>query len=282
MTMEALQSEGHRGLLDIIDKLRSRGVSRYIDLPQIVVCGDQSAGKSSVLEAISGMTFPTKDNLCTRFATELILRRQPTEAVEVSIHTGPDRSIKERQRLHDFHASISMESPDLGMVVEKAKGAMGLSDVKVFSTDILRVELSGPSQPHLTMVDLPGLFRAGNREQTAQDAELVRKMVRSYLENSRSIILAVVSAKSDFALQEITEMAREIDPKGIRTIGLITKPDALDAGSDSEAAYVRLAQNEDVSFRLGWHVLKNRDYQMRDAVSSERDAAEESFFQSGV
>ena len=77
-------------------------------------------------------------------------------------------------------------------------------------------------------------------------------------------------------------MARELDPKGTRTLGLITKPDALDAGSDSEAAYLRLAQNKDIMFRLGWHVLKNRDYKMRDASSAERDEAEEDFFGTGV
>ncbi|KAJ2979473.1 hypothetical protein NQ176_g3234 [Zarea fungicola] len=228
------------------------------------------------------MSFPTKDNLCTRFATELILRREATEAVNVSIQPGPERSIDERQRLHSFHAELDLTRPDLQLVVEKAKNAMGISDFKVFSTDILRVELSGPAQPHLTMVDLPGLFRAGNRDQSSKDAKIVHKMVRGYVQNPRSIILAVVSAKNDFALQEITEMARELDPNGTRTLGLITKPDALDAGSDSEAAYVRLAQNEDVAFRLGWHVLKNRDYQMRDASSTERDEAEEAFFRSGV
>ncbi|CAG9983838.1 unnamed protein product [Clonostachys byssicola] len=107
-------------------------------------------------------------------------------------------------------------------------------------------------------------------------------MVRGYIKNPRSIILAVVSAKSDFALQEITEIARELDPNGTRTLGLITKPDTLDVRSDSETAYVKLARNEDVEFRLGWHVLKNRDYQMRDASSAERDEAEEAFFQTGV
>lgn len=71
----SLQSKDHEELLNIIDKLRSQGISRYIDLPQLIVCGDQSSGKSSVLEAVSGLRFPTKDNLCTRFATELILRR---------------------------------------------------------------------------------------------------------------------------------------------------------------------------------------------------------------
>ncbi|KAM3524621.1 hypothetical protein MY4038_007642 [Beauveria bassiana] len=159
--MEALQSEDHRNLLDIIDKLRSRGVSRYVDLPQIVVCGDQSAGKSSVLEAISGLTFPTKDNLCTRFATELILRREVTVAVNISIHLGPERSPDERQRLNTFRAEIDLTQPDLQKVVDEAKGVMGISDFKVFSTDILRVELSGPYQPHLTMVDLYVMWDGG-------------------------------------------------------------------------------------------------------------------------
>ncbi|KAG5933887.1 hypothetical protein E4U53_000830 [Claviceps sorghi] len=282
MASVALQSKDHRNLLDIIDRLRSKGISRYVDLPQIVVCGDQSAGKSSVLEAISGMSFPSKDNLCTRFATELVLRRHINRAVKVSIIPGPDCSAGDRERLSKFSAEVDVDTPDISSVVEKAKEAMGLSETKVFSTDVLRVELSGPSQPHLTMVDLPGLFRAGNRDQSVQDARTVRNLVLEYVKRPRSIILAVVSAKSDFALQEITQMARELDPEGIRTLGLITKPDALDVGSDSEAAYVKLAQNRDVVFRLGWHVLKNRDYKMRNASSAQRDKSEARFFASGV
>ena len=282
MASVALQSRDHRDLLDIIDKLRSKGISKYVDLPEIIVCGDQSAGKSSVLEAISGMSFPTKDNLCTRFATELVLRRDATSGVKITINPGPERSVEEKERLSRFQPEITIAEPNLGLVVEKAKDAMGLSDTKVFSTDTLRVELSGPDQPHLTMVDLPGLFRAGNKDQSTNDAAIVRNMVRSYMKRPRSIILAVVSAKSDFALQDVTEFARELDSKGIRTLGLITKPDTLDAGSDSEAAYVKLIRNEDVVFRLGWHVLKNRDYDMRNASSTERDQKEDEFFATGV
>lgn len=282
MASVALQSQDHRDLLDIVDRLRSKGMGRYVDLPEIIVCGDQSAGKSSVLEAISGMSFPTKDNLCTRFATELVLRRDATPGAKVSINAGPERSKDEKEQLSRFHHEIDMDSPSLSIVVERAKEAMRLSDTKVFSTDTLRVELCGPSQPHLTMVDLPGLFRAGNRDQSVGDAATVRKMVHGYMKRPRSIILAVVSAKSDFALQEVTEMARQLDPKGIRTLGLITKPDTLDAGSDSEASYVKLAQNRDVVFRLGWHVLKNRNYEMRDASSAERDEAEERYFAAGI
>lgn len=282
MATKNLQSSDHRDLLDIIDKLRLQGITRWVDLPEIIVCGDQSSGKSSVLEAISGMSFPTKDNLCTRFATELVLRRGDRTSIDVSLIPDPTRPEAEQVRLRSqkFH----LEEPlNLGMVVNTAESVMGLDGAnKGFSTDILRIELCGPTQPHLTLVDLPGLFRAGNKEQSDQDAELVEELVMGYMKRPRSIIMAVVSAKSDFALQSVTKLARQLDTHGDRTMGLITKPDTLDVGSDSERAYVELAKNNDVRFGLGWHVLKNRDYAMRDASSAERDKAEEEFLSSGV
>ncbi|KAK3933699.1 P-loop containing nucleoside triphosphate hydrolase protein, partial [Diplogelasinospora grovesii] len=132
-----------------------------------IVCGDQSSGKSSALEAISGMSFPAKDNLCTRFATELILRRAPAADVDIHITPGPERSDEEKARLRDFTYSRTLADLDIGHVIDDAKSAMDLNgNNKVFSTDVLRIEISGPSQPHLTMVDLPGLFLAGNKDQS--------------------------------------------------------------------------------------------------------------------
>lgn len=274
-------SQDHRELLDGIDRLRSAGFNNYVDLPEITVCGDQSAGKSSVLEAVSELSLPTKDNLCTRFATELVLRRDARSKVNVSIRPGQERSEEEKEKISKWSVDVESNDLNVGAIIEQAKEVMGLSDSKVFSTDTLRVEVCGPNQPHLTMIDLPGLFRAGNSEQSVNDAAIVRKMVRSYMGRPRSILLAVVSAKSDFALQEITELARELDPRGERTLGLITKPDKLDPGSESEASYIRLAQNRDVVLRLGWHVLRNRSYEMRAASSFERDKEEEKFFAAG-
>jgi hypothetical protein len=69
--LDSLRSNGEGGLLDAIDTLRSQGIGHYVSLPQLIVCGDQSSGKSSVLEAISGIPFPTRDNMCTWFATEV-------------------------------------------------------------------------------------------------------------------------------------------------------------------------------------------------------------------
>lgn len=275
MASVALQSKEHRDLLDIVDKLRSQGTDRYVDLPEVLVCGDQSAGKSSVLEAISGFPFPTSDNLCTKFATELVLRRDSTTRVKISIRPGPGRTAKDKERLLSFNRTLGLDKDELVCVIDEAKEAMGLSDTMVFGVDTLRVELSGQTQPHLTIADLPGLSRAGNKDQSVDGAETARSMARTYMKRSRSIILAVVSAKSGLVLQDVIEFTRELDPTGARTMGLITKPDTLDAGSESEQALLRLIQDMNVVFRLGWHILRDRDYKTRDFPSAERDQAEE-------
>src|SRR5437879_3868563 len=87
----------HCDLLDIIDRLRAQGLNGCVDLTHIIVCGERSSGKSSTIEAISGVAFPANDNLCTRFVTELVLRRTDSEpAVAVSILPGRDRSAIEK------------------------------------------------------------------------------------------------------------------------------------------------------------------------------------------
>lgn len=89
--MHQLQSQQSE-LLDKIDELRGIGVGGLVELPQLIVCGSQSSGKSSVLEAISRVRFPTKGTICTRFATEVILRRKPQTRVKVSIEPGDSRT----------------------------------------------------------------------------------------------------------------------------------------------------------------------------------------------
>ncbi|EFX05112.1 dynamin family protein [Grosmannia clavigera kw1407] len=271
-------------LMDTIDSLRSQGINHLVSLPQIIVCGDQSSGKSSVLEAISGVPFPVKGNLCTRFPTELVLRRSPDVGATISIIPDHSRSASEKAGLAGFHEELKdlVGFPDL---LEDAKSSMGISTHgKSFSKDILRVEISGPDRPHLTIVDLPGLIHSQTKNQSASDIELVQDVVQSYMKQPRSIILAVVSAKNDFANQIVLKLARAADPQGDRTMGVITKPDTLHAGSTSETLYVSLAQNQEVEFRLGWHVLRNMDSDSEKGKGTltQRDALENGFFRVGV
>ncbi|KAH1627320.1 hypothetical protein KXV89_008083 [Aspergillus fumigatus] len=281
-SLEALCSKEQIELLDSIDHLRLQGINHYISLPQIIVCGDQSSGKSSVLEAISGVSFPIRSSLCTRFPTELVLRKSSQVGVCVSIVPHRSRSESEREALAQFHEELdSFEG--LPQLIENAKSAMGIyTYAKSFSNDLLRVEVSGPDRRHLTIVDLPGLIHSETKQQSAADVELVHDVVKSYMEEPRSIILAVVSAKNDVPNQIVLKLARAADPHGTRTLGVITKPDTLVRGSDSEAQFVSLAKNQEVEFRLGWHALKNMDTDKGAWTLAERDKEEHAFFASGV
>jgi hypothetical protein len=279
-----LHSKDHEEVLDVIDQLRLEGVSRYVGLPQLIVCGDQSSGKSSVLEAISGLDFPRKDNLCTRFATELILRKSHEEAVTVSIIPDDNRSGEEKERLREFKPS-RLAPEHFGEVIQKAGDFIGVGrDGLVFSKDILRVELQGPKQSHLTLVDLPGLYHAPDESQDEAGVAFVESLVSSYIDNPRSVMLAVISAQSDIALQKVTALTRKVDPKGARTMGIITKPDTLPKGSEMEQSFCQLAMNKRGRFRLelGWHVLKNRTYEERHITLEDRSRSEHEFLSQRV
>lgn len=276
-----LRSKRDMRLIDTIDELRSQGVSQFISLPQIIVCGDQSSGKSSVLAAISGVPFPSKSNLCTRFPTELILRKDNVNQTTVSIIPHPESTTQEKARLARFSTTLAdlQRIPEL---IEAANTAMGLnSSSSGFSKHTLRVEVCGPELPHLTIVDLPGLIHSANRQQTATDVAVIKGVVERYMQESRSIILAVISAKNDYANQIVLNMAREFDVNGSRTLGVITKPDTLHPRSESERTYLNLVRNKEVQLGHGWHVVKNLDSDQGIAGLAERHAKEEEFFATG-
>jgi GTPase SAR1 family protein len=281
--LHQLQQEQSK-LLDKIDELRTIGVGDLVELPQLIVCGNQSSGKSSVLEAISRVRFPAKSNVCTRFATEVILRRNPSSKIKVSIEPGPSRKDEqERRRLRSFAYEDFSNGNDLPPLIEKAKEHMGITESvnAGFSDDVLKAEISGPDKPELTLVDLPGLYYSTSQEQDLQGILIVRKLTEKYMKNPRSIILAVISAKTDYHLQEVLNIAERFDPKRERTLGIVTQPDILEANSEEEDTYLHFIKNEKIHLELGWHVLRNRSFETRDISDDARDEMEKVFFNQG-
>ncbi|KAL1301931.1 hypothetical protein AAFC00_002392 [Neodothiora populina] len=283
-----LQSSQRRKVLDMVDELRKCGLDHDMSLPQIVVCGDQSAGKSSVLEALTEIDFPRADNTCTLFATEIILRRATSEKISVRILPDPQRPSIEQQRIKTFSRKISDFSQltaELGTIIDDSKLCMGIGsngedsneDSSTFARDVLRIEIQGPSRPQLTVVDLPGLIQNENRR---GEKEMLDRLTMQYLEQSRTICLPVITATNDADNQRILTFVKDADPAGDRSLGIITKPDTLPAGSGSENAFIALANNEikKYSFKLGWHVLKNRDHREREASFARRNKLEAEFF----
>ncbi|CAI6076929.1 unnamed protein product [Clonostachys chloroleuca] len=280
-SLDGLRSFDQLSLVNAIDSLRSSGIDHYVSLPQIIVCGDQSSGKSSVLEAISGVPFPIKSTICTRFPIELVLRNAPVEALEVRIVPHQSRSESDQQSLLSFNKTLESFS-DLPELINSAKSAMTvLTPGMSFSRDILRIEIHGPDRPHLTIVDLPGLIHSETKDQSVDDVTLIQEVVQGYMKQERTIILAVVSAKNDHANQIVLRLCRTIDPRGRRTLGIVTKPDTLLQGSPTEQKFISLVKNDDIKFSLGWHVLRNLDSEEGSYSLEHRNTREEYFFSRG-
>ncbi|ORY18850.1 P-loop containing nucleoside triphosphate hydrolase protein [Clohesyomyces aquaticus] len=284
-SLKALQGEEQCKVMDLVDKLRRTGLNSIINLPQLVVCGDQSSGKSSVLEAITEIPFPRHENLCTRFATQISLRRSPSSTVSIKITPDKNRTKDEQAKLRQFSKSIK-DFSELPNIIESATEAMGIGKVgeansRAFSRDVLSIDICGPDRPQLTLVDLPGLIHATNKAQSEADKALILDLVKEYMKNRRSIILAVVSAKNDLANQIITSYARQVDEKGKRTLGIITKPDYLREGTSNELNWIEVAQNKNIYLELGWHMLKNRADDEMGFTFQQRNEAEELFFSKG-
>ena len=190
-----------------------------------MVYGDQSAGKSSVLEGITGLPFPRKDGVCTRFATEIILTHtEDSMQMLVQIIPSPLRSEDDRMELVAYRRDI-LDFDELPQVIAGAgalMGVRGFGDTVVgptFARDILRITVCGQTGLHLSVVDLPGLIAVANEEQTEADVQAGHDLVDSYVQNMRTIILAVVQANNDIANQGIIQKSKKFDKDGERTTG---------------------------------------------------------------
>ena len=146
-----------------------------------------------------------------------------------------------------------------------------------FSNDVLRLEIAGPDQEHLSVIDVPGIFKNTTPGLTTKaDITLVRNMVLGYMENPRSVMLAVVPANVDVATQEILELAKEVDPEGDRTLGVLTKPDLVDRGA--EPRVLDLIEGRARPMKLGWHVVRNPGQVDLTNSTLDRQALEMEFF----
>ncbi|KAI9717339.1 MAG: hypothetical protein M1828_007227 [Chrysothrix sp. TS-e1954] len=271
-------------LLDKIDQLFACNVGEYVDLPQLVVVGDQSSGKSSVLAALTKLSFPRESNLCTRFATQITFRRTQETHVTASVIPAQDASEEHALKVRSWtkNGLQSLDVKSFADIMRQASDVMGLTSGEIrsdqtFSNDVLRLEIGGPKEAHLSVIDVPGIFKRTTSGLTTKlDMEMVQQMVHDYMKNHRSVMLAVVPANVDIATQEILEKAEELDPDGIRTLAVLTKPDLTDKGA--EINVIHLVEGKRHPLKLGWHILRNAGQAELEKHEADRDSVERKFF----
>lgn len=175
--------------------------------------------------------------------------------------------------------------PGDALTASQVHDVMGVSQLhehdvsrgSVFSRDVLRLEICGPSQEHLSVIDVPGIFKNVTPGVTTKaDITLVRNLVHGYMESPRSVMLTVIPANVDVATQEILQIAADVDPDGKRTLGVLTKPDLVDEGAESRV--VDLLDGRAHPLRLGWHVVRNPGQKEMSDPTLNRHANELSFF----
>eukprot|EP01069_Polyplicarium_translucidae_P010847 Polyplicarium_translucidae@DN3402_c1_g1_i2.p1 len=259
-----------RGLINLVDELDDIGVQRYINLPRICVVGTQSAGKSSVLESVVGIDFlPRGDGIVTRRPLELRLKHITAEA-EGNVAWGVFEDAPDA-KIFDFEAicaGIQHRTDDV------AGNNKGIVDGKIV------LSVYGTHVPDLTLIDLPGITRVPlqNTDQTDNIEAETRDMATRYAQDERTIILAVIPANADIATSDALQLARRVDPEGLRTIGVVTKIDIMDAGTNA----VRMLKGEDVPLKLGFVGVRNRsqaDVEAKLSIGRIREI-EEQFFSS--
>ncbi|KAM5358931.1 hypothetical protein ACJZ2D_014881 [Fusarium nematophilum] len=270
-------------ILEAMDRLRELGVDRQYDLPQIIVCGAQSAGKSSVLESIVQIPFPRSDKTCTKYATKVTIVRNPTISVAVKIQPDRGRPTDEIKRLRAFERAAKGQEggSKLGKFMAEAHIEIfaGSAAGKLITRDVLLVTISAPNHRPLQLLDLPGLIEYDHMN-LGNEAE-IRGMVEEYMRMKQSMILAVVKATDDINNQKVLTLCRDHDREGTRTLGIITRPDVAEIGQADALIQVIEGNDPDFRFKHGWHVLRNRNNQelLANTTQAQRNCAEKALFE---
>ncbi|SCO76705.1 uncharacterized protein FRV6_00917 [Fusarium oxysporum] len=266
-------------VFDAVDSLQEAGMKREL-IPKLVVTGDQSSGKSSVLEAICQVPFPVDQDLCTRFPIELIQRKADKGSIIVNISVveptpNPDALNQFTREL------VPGDSVGLGAAIQEASSLIlgntpGSTNHRHFSRDVLRIIISGPDKYPLTLVDLPGFFQSTNMNQNEKDKEIVDEIVAPYLREPRNGILLIMPA---YVLWNVLRAPSEVacaavDPSGTRTLGIFT---ALDKSTYKDQIKKHFSGQESWYPQNGWHGLKNLSTEER-RQGENRDEVETAFF----
>ncbi|XP_035762799.1 dynamin-1a isoform X2 [Neolamprologus brichardi] len=258
---------GNRGMEDLIplvnrmqDAFSAIGQNANLDLPQIAVVGGQSAGKSSVLENFVGKDFlPRGSGIVTRRPLVLQLMNSPTEYAEF-LHCKGKKFID----FDEVRQEIEAET-------DRATGAnKGISPVPI------NLRVYSPHVLNLTLVDLPGMTKVPVGDQPADIEFQIRDMLMQFVTKENCLMLAVSPANSDLANSDALKIAKEVDPQGLRTIGVITKLDLMDEGTDAKD----ILENKLLPLRRGYIGVVNRS---QKDIDGKKDinaamAAERKFF----
>ncbi|CAF1001533.1 unnamed protein product, partial [Didymodactylos carnosus] len=240
-------------------------VDTGIDLPSIVVLGEQSSGKSSVLEALSGINLPRGgQHMTTKCPLEIRMRKADDWHASLE---SKNRIIQDNiQNHHDVGHYIQCEQDRV---------THGRDQV---SKQVLSLNVQAPWLPNLTLIDLPGIIQIASTNQDKSSVQIIEELIAEYLNKPSTIILAIIQSNNDIETSAAIKFAKVYDPDGERTIGILTKVDLVDRGAEDKL--LEVFHNKRIPLKHGYHMVKCRTQEDIDK-NVELDEAlrrEEQFF----
>ncbi|XP_030468275.1 dynamin-related protein 5A-like [Syzygium oleosum] len=209
-------------------------------LPSIAVVGGQSSGKSSVLESVVGKDFlPRGSGIVTRRPLVLQLHKIDEGREYAEFMHLP------RKRFTDFAAVRKEIADETDRETGRSKQISGVP---------IHLSIFSPNVVNLTLIDLPGLTKVAVEGQPDSIVQDIENMVRSYIEKPNCIILAISPANQDLATSDAIKISREVDPRGERTFGVLTKIDLMDKGTDA----VDILEGKSYKLQFPWIGVVNR------------------------
>jgi len=232
--------------LDAIEQIRSDLNAENIEVPGIVVAGAQSAGKSSLLESLSNVNLPSGENITTRVPLILRLERKVGVERHAYISDHPDL---------ELHGNRIRNLDNLPRKITELTNSIAGNNGCVLDKPI-HVKVVSPDGPSITLIDLPGIthLSLNNSQEDIHTATI--DLVKKYIRNEQMIILCVVPALDDFANSEAIKFAKEVDPSGKRTLGVVTKVDLVK--TDTKIAEKLRGEGNNVKLELGFVAVRNR------------------------
>ena len=194
--------EKMRPIVNLIDDLRRLGIEKDIEIPHIVVLGDQSSGKSSVLEAISGINLRRGPGLLTRCPIELRMKRS----------THADKPWRANIRLSCRDSDLSCFEGEIQNKEEIGKRISRLTEILIRNHgkpsvlepgNSIIVDVESPDVPNLTVIDVPGVVKTcvnGENELLGMQGN---GLIDHYLKKQRSLIVAVIPSNVSHALHTL-------------------------------------------------------------------------------
>ncbi|KAK0214373.1 P-loop containing nucleoside triphosphate hydrolase protein [Armillaria fumosa] len=274
-----------REVMELYRALQDLGAGSLLTtLPKIIVIGGQSTGKSSLVEAVSGINVPRDSGTCTRCPMECtMLSSSPTWScmIYLNIKYGSDGGELAISDKIQFGPVIT-DKDAVEVWIRRAQAAilcqhrpkedfmnMGMRELRnlattdsrmlSFSRNIVQVELRDPDLTDLSFIDLPGIIHNAEEETIT----LVRDLVVSYIEESENtIVLITIPMSDDIEMQAAVKLAKSKDPSGDRTIGVLTKPDMLTTGASGARGKWReiiLGQDQRHKLKHGYYCVRLPD-----------------------